>query len=752
MIMDRRLLPLVELATVLLTLSIIVGFRRLFVDDSFMGPLVVVAVVTHLLAIALRRFGRGLLVTAVTTLAALIGVVTIQHYSATARWFIPTSDSRELLRVDLQTAWDVFGEVAAPTEALTGFLVLSSVGIWLCAFLIDWAAFRLGSKIETLLPPAALFGFQAVVGGDRGRVAAAVAFGAAAAFFVLSHRVASLERDGRWLSDDAGPGHLALLRGGAVVSASAVLMGLAVGPLLPGADDEALVQFQPSGEGDGTRWVENPLVDIRSKLFEQSDAVMFTVTTTAEPDYWRMLSLHEFDGRQWSTSDSYVGADAALTSAQPRELGTERVNTQFVMVNLVSNWVPAAYEAHLVTAPDFTPNWSPNTGALLMPEGRPLESGDYYTVVSQIPDRDVAAVARSGDEIPDDIAEVYLDLPSDFSSSVRDEAQRIVGGATTPYEQALALQDFFRDGSFTYDLQVAAGHSTDDIESFLFDVRAGYCEQFAGSFAAMARSVGLPTRVAVGFTPGGYNPDRGWYEVRGTNAHAWPEVWFADAGWVRFEPTPDRGLPRDEPVTGLPPVEIQNVVSDPAATDGVTVPTTVPPPTITRPAVGQVPQGGEADRLFSGVKSRTDRGPLLVVFFVIAAIGAVVAMLWAAKHQHHRRLRSADAPVRVQVSRAWDEALDGLAMTGTTAQEAETVNEFSIRAGERVNDRTAHELAQLAQLTTSARYSGTDLEAREGHDARALATGIRTYCNAQVSRPRRLLWELDPRPMFRPRR
>ncbi|MDH5239022.1 MAG: hypothetical protein OEW85_15530, partial [Acidimicrobiia bacterium] len=103
-------------------------------------------------------------------------------------------------------------------------------------------------------------------------------------------------------------------------------------------------------------------------------------------------------------------------------------------------------------------------------------------------------------------------------------------------------------------------------------------------------------------------------------------------------------------------------------------------------------------------------------------------------------------------SRAWDEALDGLAMTGTTAQEAETVNEFSIRAGERVNDRTAHELAQLAQLTTSARYSGTDLEAQEGHDARVLATGIRTYCNAQVSRPRRLLWELDPRPMFRPRR
>ncbi|MDH3707412.1 MAG: DUF3488 domain-containing protein, partial [Acidimicrobiia bacterium] len=443
--MSRRLLPLVELASVLLTLSVVIGFNRLFDDDSFLGPLVVIALVTHAISIVLRRAGRGLSVTALVSLATLAALITVQHYSDTARAFIPTGESRAALRVDLRVAWDTFGEVSAPTEALVGFVVLASIGIWLCAFLVDWAAFRLGSKIETLLPPAALFGFQAVVGGDRARILSAVCFGAAAVFFVLAHRVATLEKSGRWLNDEGGQGRMALLRGGAAVSLLAIVVGLGVGPLLPGADDEALVQLEPSEGGDGTRWVENPLVNIRSRLFEQSEDVMFTVNTTAQPEYWRMAALHEFDGEQWSTTDNYTSADAELASTRPDELGSERMNQRFTIINLISNWMPAAYEANLVEAPDFTPSWSEQAGVLLMPDDRPLGPKDYYTVVSQVPDRDLAAVAAADGDIPPEIADLHLDLPADFPQAVRDEAQRIVteAGASTPYEKALALQDYF---------------------------------------------------------------------------------------------------------------------------------------------------------------------------------------------------------------------------------------------------------------------------------------------------------------------
>ena len=96
-------------------------------------------------------------------------------------------------------------------------------------------------------------------------------------------------------------------------------------------------------------------------------------------------------------------------------------------------------------------------------------------------------------------------------------------------------------------------HGTESLEEFLFDVRAGYCQQFATAYAAMARSVGLPTRVAVGFTwESGtrHGASRGPTSCGASIAHAWPEVYFAGTGWVRFEPTPGRGAPGDFAITG----------------------------------------------------------------------------------------------------------------------------------------------------------------------------------------------------------
>ena len=95
-----------------------------------------------------------------------------------------------------------------------------------------------------------------------------------------------------------------------------------------------------------------------------------------------------------------------------------------------------------------------------------------------------------------------------------------------------------------------AGHDEDAIRSFL-DARRGYCEQFAGTYAAFARSIGLPARVAVGFTPGELTD--GVYVVRGQHAHAWPEVWFEGIGWVPFEPTPGRGAPGAQSYTFVEP-------------------------------------------------------------------------------------------------------------------------------------------------------------------------------------------------------
>ncbi|MHB1490167.1 MAG: transglutaminase-like domain-containing protein, partial [Cellulomonas sp.] len=122
------------------------------------------------------------------------------------------------------------------------------------------------------------------------------------------------------------------------------------------------------------------------------------------------------------------------------------------------------------------------------------------------------------------------------TSAVRLVAQRVTAGATTPYEQAVALQNYFRDSrNFTYDTTVAPVVSDDAVWDFLQGKR-GYCVHFATAMTVMARMLGIPARIAVGFLPGQANGTT--YTVTGRQTHAWPELYFAGAGWVRFEPTP----------------------------------------------------------------------------------------------------------------------------------------------------------------------------------------------------------------------
>src|SRR5205823_8713476 len=127
-------------------------------------------------------------------------------------------------------------------------------------------------------------------------------------------------------------------------------------------------------------------------------------------------------------------------------------------------------------------------------------NGETYSVTSSLPNLtggDLASVPP----LDPTTEKHYLQLPA-IPKRVRDLAEQIVAGRHTEYEKALALQNFLRGAPFSYNLNVPAGHSGNALERFLFVTRQGYCEQFAGSYAVMARAVGLPTRVAVGFTPG----------------------------------------------------------------------------------------------------------------------------------------------------------------------------------------------------------------------------------------------------------
>jgi hypothetical protein len=135
----------------------------------------------------------------------------------------------------------------------------------------------------------------------------------------------------------------------------------------------------------------------------------------------------------------------------------------------------------------------------------------------------------------------YLSLPRGYSQRVRDLARVIAGDRARAYDQALALEAYLRALPYTYQVQPppAAG---DVVEQFLFDMRAGYCTYYASAMAVMARTLGIPARVAIGYATGEYDRASGAYLVRQSDAHAWPEL-YIDGRWLPFEPTPIRALP-----------------------------------------------------------------------------------------------------------------------------------------------------------------------------------------------------------------
>ena len=139
----------------------------------------------------------------------------------------------------------------------------------------------------------------------------------------------------------------------------------------------------------------------------------------------------------------------------------------------------------------------------------------------------------------------YLKLPNTVAPAVLALAQRITAGKTTEYDKALALQDYLRSPPFTYNLHPKSdGSGNEALYNFLFNTQQGYCQQYAGAYAVLARAAGLPTRLAVGFATGTPIAGGNSYQVYDSDAHTWPEVYFGPKyGWLPFEPTPGYANP-----------------------------------------------------------------------------------------------------------------------------------------------------------------------------------------------------------------
>ncbi|MGH9184683.1 MAG: transglutaminaseTgpA domain-containing protein, partial [Acidimicrobiales bacterium] len=564
---QRSLLPAAEAGLVLVSLASVLTFWRLFADRSFLVPLATLAIAAHLVMTLCRRSGIGLPVTGVVAAVAAAFTHAWVLYPATTTYGVPTSRTLDVVTTDLEIAWDQFFRTVPPVPVETGYLVAAGVAIWVGIFIADWAAFRLWVPFEAVVPAGTLWLFASLLGADNSRASATALFAAAVLAFILLHRTVRQQFSASWLASDVDRGTAALLRVGGWLVTGALVIGAVAGPLLPGADAESLVPWRDWGDNEGGRQTVNPLASVLGKLTNRSSAELFTVELQSpdERSYWRLTALDQFDGLTWRANWSPGDADGSLPDRYPTAAPVTVAEHRFTISGLGDLWLPAAFEPKTIRAVNDSIEaiFDEESSMLMADRGYESVDGAVYLVQSELPRHDEAALAAASNaDLPEDITGEYLDLPGGFSQRVRDLAAEITGDADTPYQQARALQDWFRD-NYAYDLD-ASYTGGGAMESFLFDGRVGMCQQFSSSYAAMARAIGLPARVAIGFTTGEPDPaNPNLYHVRGEHSHAWPEVFIAGYGWVPFEPTPNRGIPGAEAYTGVP--EQQAAPGDPGA-------------------------------------------------------------------------------------------------------------------------------------------------------------------------------------------
>jgi transglutaminase-like putative cysteine protease len=312
--------------------------------------------------------------------------------------------------------------------------------------------------------------------------------------------------------------------------------------------------------------------------FPEKVTTVLTVDGPGRALYWRATTLDTFTEDRWIEDLRPIGSGARFRElpgdalAPPEATNPRRWLRADVTIralrdrHLPGPSVPVAYDPRGAGTLNFDAG-----GVAIRPDG--VRRGMRYTVWAFAPRPTPVELARSRPpaSLRNTVHSRYLELAPGaavlpfgsheqqeqlrnlvenayFASRLRPYepvfrvARELARGADTPYAAVFTLEAWFRSqGGFTYDEQPPVLQGTPPLVSFVTRTKTGYCQHFAGAMTLMLRSLGIPARVAVGFTSGAYNRARRRWTVTDHDAHAWVEVWFDGYGWLPFDPTPGRG-------------------------------------------------------------------------------------------------------------------------------------------------------------------------------------------------------------------
>jgi transglutaminase-like putative cysteine protease len=498
---------------------------------------------------------------------------------------VPTGASVHHLRLLVAQATYETSKFAPPVPDRPGIVLVTAAGIGLVGALTDVLAVRLHRPAIAGLPLLILFCVPLTTTARPGAVGGTLVFCAG----VIGY-LGLLSADGRhrlrlwgrlvhpWQSDDnEGPDIRPLAAAGRRIGSAAVVLALALPLLVPGLRQHRLFPGSGSGgTGDAYRGqisFPKPLDALNAQLHEtKPQTILIYHTKYPEPPYLQVYVLDRLNAsaNEWTMtppSDPAPLKKGILPTA-PGLAPTTPGNNVVEQIDLGSNlansanvsYLPLPYPARQVRV---SGSWRVDPGSLTALSTNARLAGLKYTVTSKDVNPSPEQLRDAGPP-PQSVAQDEF-VPAAYKDLHR-LARRLTAHGTSEYAKAVALQNWFtRPGNFTYSLNVSDSNTPSALKQFLTKTKTGSCQQFAFGMAVLARLVHIPSRVVIGYTQGSIVDTDTW-EVRTSDAHAWPELYFAGAGWLRFEPTPPNAAGEAGQATAISPP-----YSNPATDVGATV-------------------------------------------------------------------------------------------------------------------------------------------------------------------------------------
>lgn len=602
----------------------------------------------------------------------------------------------------LRRFWDLFGHginhiggQQAPLSSDPGARLLFVTVIALVFMVVEWLTNAVATPAWTLVPLAMPYLAVALILDMNPLWFLLVAMGYVA--ILLAEGINSAERWPRGVrrsSADRRSGPLAWRIAGAVV-----IPTLALSALLAYTIPMVMPATHFSGRertGEKTLMLKNPALDLRRNINQPQNRTVISYTTDQPKGaYLRMASLPVFNDTGWQLANmtTKTGTDLPPAAGYRNRPGQIQRQTQLQVHDFRTSYLPLPYATEDFSAPGEW-KYDPESLTVMAPDTETLQQirEVSYSVksIDIEPDGPGLAAADSGNP-PD--AQLTRPIPQDLPPEIVNKALELTANQQTPALKAAAIQAWLRGGEFQYSTEPQVGSGYQALSDFLFRDKKGYCEQYAASMAIMARVVGIPSRVAVGFLPGEKRGDH--YEVTIRDMHAWPELWFDGYGWVRFEPTPSIASP--------PAWTVASQSNSGGATDAT--PTMVPEQTVApSPEPSPTPEAEPSQVPVAQPGSPFPWRQALTAGGIVALLAALVAspMLLRSRRRDKRLDMTGEPAARIEA--AWDEITDTVIDHGRRWP-AGTPRVIGRVLAHDMDPRSARAMRTLALFVERARYA-----------------------------------------------